>query len=144
MAVPDQFLDLAHATAEMVPAAAPHPALHGLVAQQTIADFDRRDIPCERVRMSGFFRRLCRSSPFLLKTIHRFSFVDRPEPNRSIVKEGEGVMLALFSVVLQIVETEMQRGRAARQAIATGGLCRSASKRPHRFLLAGCRVMIAH
>ncbi|MBB2679138.1 UNVERIFIED_ORG: hypothetical protein GGI61_002713 [Rhizobium esperanzae] len=109
MAVPDQFFDLAHAAAEMVPAAAPHPALHGLVAQQAVADFDRRDIPGKTIRMSGFFRRLCRSSPFLFKTIHRFSFVDRPEPNRPIVKEGEGVMLTLFSVVLQIVETLMQR-----------------------------------
>ncbi|MBB2832548.1 UNVERIFIED_ORG: hypothetical protein GGD51_002677 [Rhizobium esperanzae] len=96
MAVPDQLFDLAHATAEMVPAAAPHPALHGLVAQQAVTDFDRRDIPGKTIRMSGSFRRLYRSSPFLLKTIHHFSFVDRPEPNRSIVEEGEGVMLALF------------------------------------------------
>ncbi|EJT05836.1 hypothetical protein RCCGE510_07906 [Rhizobium sp. CCGE 510] len=40
MAMPYQFLDLAHPAAEMVPTAASRAALHGLVTQQAIANFD--------------------------------------------------------------------------------------------------------
>ncbi|MGO7374607.1 hypothetical protein [Rhizobium ruizarguesonis] len=75
MTMPDQFFDLAHPAAEMVPTAGPHAALDGLVAQQTVADLDDRNIPRQALRPISFLSPLLRLRRFICtnKTIHRFS-----------------------------------------------------------------------
>ncbi|WP_246717775.1 hypothetical protein [Rhizobium aethiopicum] len=109
MTMPDQFLDLAHPAAEMIPAAAAHAALHGLVTQQAVADLDRGNIPRKTLRTPGLVSPICRSSPFIRtdETIHRFSFAICPKrPKRLIVAEVEGVTFtfcALFPPIFAVV-----------------------------------------
>ncbi|WP_442086310.1 hypothetical protein [Rhizobium acaciae] len=73
MAMPDQFLDLAHPAAEMVPTAGPHAALDGLVTEQAVADLDGRNIPGQALQPIGFCSPLFRSSRFICanKPSHR-------------------------------------------------------------------------
>ncbi|WP_348643971.1 hypothetical protein [Rhizobium leguminosarum] len=73
MTVPDQFFDLAHPAAEMIPAAGPHAALDSLVTEQTVADLDGCNIPRQARRPIGFCSPLSRLRRFICanKTSHR-------------------------------------------------------------------------
>ncbi|CAN7356189.1 hypothetical protein [Rhizobium leguminosarum] len=103
MAMPDQFFDLAHPAAEMIPAAGPHAALNGLVTQQTVADLDDRNIPRQALRPIRFLSPLLRLRRFICanEAIHRFSFaICLGRPKRLIIMEGRGgdhLLLALLT-----------------------------------------------
>ncbi|MGR9135845.1 hypothetical protein [Rhizobium leguminosarum] len=99
MTMPDQFLDLAHPAAEMVPTAGPHAALDGLVTQQTVADLDGRNIPRQAIRPIRFYSRLLRLRRFICanKASHRSSLtICLERPKRLIVKEDRGGDHPLF------------------------------------------------
>ncbi|WP_261334412.1 hypothetical protein [Rhizobium leguminosarum] len=73
MAMSDQFFDLAHPAAEMVPMAGPHAALDGLVTEQAVADLDGCHITGQALQPIGFCSPLFRLSRFICanKTSHR-------------------------------------------------------------------------
>ncbi|WP_342355332.1 hypothetical protein [Rhizobium changzhiense] len=96
MAMLDQFFDLAHPAAEMVPTAGPHAALDGLVTDETVADLDGCNIPRQTLRPIGFCRPFFRLSRLIWthKSSHRFSFAICLKS----VKEGRGGDHPLFAI----------------------------------------------
>ncbi|WP_245441740.1 hypothetical protein [Rhizobium leguminosarum] len=105
MAMPDQFFDLAHPAAEMVPTAAPGAPLHCLIPQQAVADFDSRNIP-GKPGVVGFYSPLPGLSRFIhAKTFHRFPSRPAPgRPKRLTVKEVEGGDVACPTIIRWIVD----------------------------------------